>query len=53
MQVTKILHQLLDTTIHKTRIKSLLPIIQAIIVSKELRLTQLGRNLETPGKEEV
>ncbi|HEV8052668.1 MAG TPA: IS4 family transposase [Parachlamydiaceae bacterium] len=51
MQVTKILHQLLDATIHKTRIKSLLPIIQAIIVSKQLRLTQLGRGLETSGKE--
>ncbi len=51
MQVTKILHQLLDATIHKTRVKSLLPIIQAIIVSKQLRLTQLGRSLETLGKE--
>ena len=51
MQVTKILHQLLDATIHKTRIKSLLPIIQAIIVSKQLRLTQLGRSLDTSGKE--
>lgn len=51
MQVAKILHQLLDTTIHKTRIKSLLPIIQAIIVSKQLRLTQLGRSLDTSGKE--
>jgi hypothetical protein len=51
MQVTKILHQLLDNTIHKTRIKSLLPIIHAIIVSKQLRLTQLGRSLDTIGKE--
>lgn len=51
MQVTKILHQLLDSTIHKTRIKSLIPVIQAIIVSKQLRLTQLGRSLETSGKE--
>jgi hypothetical protein len=51
MQVRKILHQLLDATIHKTRIKSLLPIIQAIIESKQLRLTQLGRSLETSGKE--
>lgn len=51
MQVTKILHQLLDATIHKTRIKSLLPIIQALIVSKQLRLTQLGRSFDTSGKE--
>jgi len=39
MQVTKIVHQLLDATIHKTRIKSLLPVIQAIITSKQLGLT--------------
>lgn len=51
MQVTKILHQLLDSTIHKTRIKSLIPVIQAIIISKQLRLTQLGRSLDTSGKE--
>jgi Transposase DDE domain len=51
MQVANILQQLLDATIHKTRIKSLLPIIQAIIVSKQLRLTQLGRSLDTSGKE--
>jgi hypothetical protein len=51
MHVTKILHQLLASTIHKTRIKSLMPIITAIILSKELRLTKLGRSLDTPGKE--
>ena len=51
MHVTKIVHQLLDATIHKTRIKSLLPVIQAIITSKQLRLTQLGRNLDNKGKE--
>lgn len=51
MQVTKILHQLLDSTIHKTRIKSLIPVIEAIIVSKQLRLTPLGRSIETSGKE--
>jgi hypothetical protein len=51
MHVTKILHQLLASTIHKTRIQSLIPIITGIIVSKQLRLTQLGRSLDTPGKE--
>jgi hypothetical protein len=51
MHVTKILHQLLISTIHKTRIQSLTPIIMAIILSKKLRLTQLGRSLDTPGKE--
>ncbi|KTD50876.1 hypothetical protein [Legionella quateirensis] len=51
MHVDMILHQLLDTTIHKTRITSLIPVITAIIKSKKLRLTQLGRELETPGQE--
>src|SRR3954452_3162200 len=51
MHVTNILHQLLAITIHKTRIKSLIPVITAIILFKQLRLTQLGRNLAVPGKE--
>jgi len=51
MHVTKILHQLLASAIHKTRIRSLTPVIAAIILSKKLRLTQLGRSLNTPGKE--
>jgi Transposase DDE domain len=51
MQVIKILHQLLASTIHKTRIQSLTPVIKAIILTKQLRLTQLGRNLDTPGQE--
>lgn len=51
MHITKILHQLLSSTIHKTRIKSLIPVITAIILSKQLRLTELGRKLDTPGQE--
>ena len=51
MQVTRILHQLLASTIHKTRIKSLVPVIAAIISSKQLRLTLLGRGLDIPIKE--
>ncbi|HCJ1125003.1 TPA: hypothetical protein NQN52_002661 [Legionella pneumophila] len=51
MHITKILHQLLASTIHKTRIQSLTPIIKAIILSKQMRLTQLGRNLDIPVKE--
>jgi len=51
MQVTRILHQLLASTIHKTRIKSLVPVITAIISSKQLRLTLLGRGLDLPIKE--
>lgn len=51
MHVGNILYQLLETTIHKTRIKSLLPVLTAIITSKQLRLTALGRSLNIPGKE--
>lgn len=51
MHVTKILHELLASTIHKTRIQSLIPVISAIISSKQMRLTQLGRSLDTTGKE--
>lgn len=51
MHVSKIVTQLLSGVIHKTRIQSLIPVITAIITSKQLRLTQLGRSLNTPGKE--
>ena len=51
MHVTKIITQLLSGVIHKTRVQSLIPIITAIITSKQLRLTQLGRNLNSGGKE--
>lgn len=51
MHVTKIIQQLLSSTIHKTRIQSLIPVVKAIISSKQLRLTQLGRSLDTVGKE--
>lgn len=51
MHVEKILTQLLSDVIHKTRVKSLKPVITALITSKQLRLTQLGRSLDTSGKE--
>jgi len=51
MQVEKCLHNLLDSSIHQTRIKSLIPLVDAIVKTKVLQLTQLGRNLNTPGKE--
>ena len=51
MHVTKIVHQLLATAIHKTRLQSLIPVLTAIITSKQLRLTQLGRAIDTQGKE--
>lgn len=51
MHVPKIVHQLLDATIHKTRIESLIPVLTALIESKQLNLTQLGRSLKTDGEE--
>lgn len=51
MYVEKILYQLLNKSIHKTRIKSLSTTLLAIIKSKQLSLTRLGRSLEIKGKE--
>jgi len=51
MQVSTILHQLLSSSIHKTRLKGLIPVISAIIKSKKLQLTQLGRSLRGKAKE--
>jgi len=51
MHVRTSLHKILNSAIHKSRIKSLTPIIEAIINSKILKLTQLGRALNTPGEE--
>lgn len=51
MQVSTILHQLLSLSIHKTRLKSLNPIINALIRSKKLQLTKLGRSLKGKSKE--
>jgi hypothetical protein len=51
MHVEQILTQLLNEVTHKTRVKSLIPVIKAVIESKELRLTELGRHLNTPGQE--
>ncbi len=47
MHVKPSLHKILDSAIHKSRIKSLNPIIEAIVNSKQLNLTQLGRALDT------
>jgi hypothetical protein len=49
MQVSTILHELLSSSIHKTRLKSLIPIVNAVIKSKKLQLSKLGRRLS--GKE--
>lgn len=51
MHVAAILKQLLKSAIHKSRTTSLIPIITALITSKQLQLTKLGRSLDTAGKE--
>lgn len=51
MHVSHIVSQLLKEVIHKTRIRSLIPVLTALLKSKQLRLTELGRALDTPGKE--
>ena len=51
MHAKKLLHKLLDSTMHQTRIKSLIPVVTAVIDTKQLSLTRLGRGLNTPGKE--
>jgi hypothetical protein len=51
MQVHTILHQLLSLSIHKTRLKGLVPVITALIKSKKLQLSQLGRSLSGKNKE--
>ena len=51
MHVSAILNKLLDSATHKTRIKSLIPIIEAAIKIKQLVLTKMGRSLEISGQE--
>lgn len=51
MQVSTILHQLLSLSIHKTRLKGLIPVISALIKSKTLQLSKLGRSLSGKSKE--
>lgn len=51
MQVSTILHQLLSLSIHKTRLKGLNPVISALIKSKKLQLSKLGRGLKGKSKE--
>ena len=51
MHVETIVQQLLSNSIHKTRIKGLIPVLQALIKSKKLNLTQLGRSLCSKAKE--
>jgi hypothetical protein len=51
MHVEKIVQQLLSSSIHKTRIKTLIVLLYGLIRSKLLRLTLLGRHLDTEGTE--
>lgn len=51
MQVKSILHELLSSSIHKTRLKGLIPIVNAVIKSKKLQLSKLGRGLSGKAKE--
>jgi len=46
MRAGKLLHNLFDGAIHQSRIKSLSPVIDAIIETKQLNLTALGRGLD-------
>jgi len=51
MHVKASLHKILNSAIHKSRLKSLVPVIEAIVNSKILKLTQLGRALKVNGNE--
>jgi Transposase DDE domain len=51
MHVTKILHELLLSSIHKTRIKTLEVLLKGLFDTKELKLSALGRSLQTHSKE--
>lgn len=51
MHVPSIVQELLGTSIHKSRIKTLSSLVQGVIKCKELKLTSLGRSLETNGTE--
>ena len=51
MHVREIVTQFLSKVIHKTRLESLIPVITGLIVSKQLKLTQLGRSLNSSATE--
>lgn len=47
MHVTKFLHTLLINTIHKSRLKLLVEVVESLIICKELKLTKVGRAINT------
>lgn len=51
MQAGAILHELLSSSIHKTRLKSIISIVNALLKSKKLQLSKLGRCLSGKTKE--
>ncbi len=51
MQVSVILHELLSASIHKTRLKGLISLVNGVIKGKKLQLSLLGRSLEGKAKE--
>lgn len=51
MHVETIVQELLETSIHKTRIETLSVLIEGVVCGKELKLTSLGRHLKIDGKE--
>jgi hypothetical protein len=51
MHVEAFIHKILSPVIHKARIKLLICVINAVIKTKELKLTTLGRALELPIQE--
>lgn len=53
MHVETILPELLETSIHKTRIKTLILMVKGLIECKTMQLTTLGRTLEIDGTEKA
>lgn len=51
MHVAAIVQELLENSIHKTRIKTLSVLIEGVIHGKELKLTSLGRHIKIEGQE--
>ncbi len=46
MRAVKLLHKMLDTTMHKSRLASLLEITSTALAAKSLSVTTLGRHIE-------
>lgn len=51
MHVETFIHKILSSVIHKSRLKLLICVVKAVINSKQLKLTALGRALDLPIQE--